>query len=1753
MCISMVSASHHYDTGKESIDAFIASIAEKDLRDNIYFLRDAAEKIWTPSIRLLQGYTDHDIKHSERVANNAINLLGMNNNINLLDQEKYLLLSAIFLHDIGMQCDIARYPEIHFKAEQLGAKFNTEFKASNIAEYSNKEKRAIRENHQYLSAAWISYAFKSHKTELGDAASRIPAYLVSDLIEICKYHSKLPINNCIIASINYPTIRVQFLAALLRFADELDTDRNRIPFSVIKLFKLDPYNAVYWWLHNLTIITYEPANVIILKIMLNEEDYAKFNSAVYDNFIMEFQTKNHPVITILRQNGIPVAIGAESCVVKDSNAESLPEDIKAELTKLTKSFDQLESLAHEVRTWLRALSYEIYEMIPIDRETIEMEASADHGISNQKVLVVCLNRDLKIYDIDNIFSRIDMDMPSGLLITNKRISLKVSDYAYTKKNIHIFYINDFLQQRIWGSYFTWLKSQIDMESIQQLYIDLGCYQEDITKDPVITEKHSSLDNFIDKWLREPGKTHISLLGDFGTGKTWFCRHYAYRQLNNYLNDPIKERLPLLITLREFSKATTAKQLINDALIEQYKLPFKGSAFDIFKDLNRRGKLLLILDGFDEMARKVDYQTVVDNFWELANLTDNNSKVILTSRTEYFRQSIESEKILGGETFGRNTLELSPPKFETLYVDKLSDNQIRNLILKRRGITKGNYDVDLILSIKDLSEMARKPVLIELLLSALDEVGTKKENIPKNISQVYLYATNNLILRNIKSERTFSSTTTKLYFLCELSWQMIKNNNLRIHFSAFPDIIIKYFGEKIKGEGELDNWDYDVRNNSLFHRDSKGYYEFAHKSLAEFFVAFKFAAEMGCISKKFEQTYLENDLKPAIVPYKPKSVLDLAKTFGALSLLDPALATIREFLMNMTADDAPGTLWRILDESSDKPQNEAKFCGGNASIMLQDLGIWRPSPYRDITNLLEQMLMPQEYVFPPSPAKMDQLEKNLLVLGYDISTNKFKKGQSDNPLNFALKAYNLIKEGKLEESCSIIEITRTNYPKLRDFYLSLVSYAGIQSLYIGKLNESERYFSEYEKVGGNRNWSGLKINEVRLHSISHRGITLRDSKLIQGVRHSIEKIKQDSINIGDTLNEAKSFLFLGIIDRLETRYEESINNLRKARELFIRERNISRIGVSSANIAFTYRLMGNYDDAISNYNIAIKNFEEGKDAYRIACARARRGGAFRALKHFDKAIEDYEAALAIIRDQDDFQKAVVLKELGTTYLRMGRWNEAIENYNEALTYFSNINNIHIEGLNSRKGQTFYSLGLAYLMQAKWAESLEHFKNALSIFEERFDNYNISLAQSSIGIALKMLNLDKDALFHFNKALDVVTNEMKDKKRECMIITQISEVHLKMHSYNQALNKYSQALGIAERLNDDRMRGNIIGQIGITYRLMNILTKAEPNFKLALQIFMGLSDKAKVSWMLEELGQVYIKQGFYDKAIHEYNAALKHLGASDKALIDENLVNLVEGFVLEAIHKGKIQKYKAALNEIEKLGALSLRCKILRNLGEAYRRSGKYNESIKLLNESLEIARVIDDKTQKGKILSYLGLTYADFAQSSEGADAIAFKTSSTLRLSESLKVFQEMGDKFLEGWVLENQAEVYLKQRSWDMALENYKKAIELESEENSGFIHLGLATCYKNLSNFDLYKNECKLAHKLLSIEGMNEYSLACLEAICGKLEKSIDLLEIALNKGQANIEHISQDPYLRDLQNIPDYRKLQNRAYGDMQMIPFM
>ena len=907
------------------------------LRSNLEMIREAVEDIWaTDAPRIIQDYTDHGINHSERVAGFAAELLDANDGRNLSEQEMYLLLAGIYLHDIGMQCDVVKFPEIKERAEQLGAQFEIEFTAQTTSGYSIEEQKAIRKNHQYLTAAWIDHANRTGANVLGPAAKNIPEDLVDDLMDVCKYHAKLPITDCPRTFEFDPTGRKQLVASLLRFSDELDVDCHRVSIETVKNFSLNPQNSVYWWLHNRTKVVFSARNVISLTIRLHPDDAKQHGSFVHAAFITEFQTKNRSVLSVLARGGIPIVIADDSKVVEHDRAEQLPPEIVEALQMMQQRRNPLLELADEVRTWLQAIRYEVNDLQPHDDRTVEMVATLEQGTVKQRVLVRCIGGEITLADVDLLDENLDRKTPQGWLISDKRVSVEARKRAAEDDAFQVFNLPDFLQQMVWGPYFDALKALVEKSKIHDLYVDLGCYKQvvDASGNEISRDEHTSLDKYIDDWLTERGKMHISLLGDFGSGKTWFCRHYAYRQLDRYLKDPVHERLPLLITLRSFAKAMTAQQLINDAMLEQYKLPFVGSAFEVFQEMNRHGKLLLILDGFDEMARQVDPQTVVDNFWELAKLVAENSKVLLTSRTEYFHWAKESEKILGGEEFGRNTIVLTPPRFEVLHIEPFSDDQIREVITLRLGTEKGHAVAELILKTPHLAEMAHKPVLVELLLAVLGEVSS---DILENPAKVYLYATNKLLLRNIETQRTFTTTADKLYFLCELAWEMIKSGNLRIHYTEIPDRIETYFGDKIKDKHKLDNWDFDLRNQTLLHRNAAGYYDFAHKSLAEYFVAFKFAAELGCLAPAFMETYCEAEGKSCKIPIEQKEVTGLAETFGAIALTDARMHAVNGLLKEMISEDAAKRLWEVIDETRGKTFEQVKYAGGNVATLLRAKG------------------------------------------------------------------------------------------------------------------------------------------------------------------------------------------------------------------------------------------------------------------------------------------------------------------------------------------------------------------------------------------------------------------------------------------------------------------------------------------------------------------------------------------------------------------------------------------------------------------------------------------------------------------------------------------------------------------------------------------------------------------------------------------------------------------------------------------------
>lgn len=1747
----------------------IGSITDKSLLNCLDLILKAVNKIWGSDALYIAGDScNYGIDHSNRMIGFAGHLLKSNVGLPLSEIETWMILAGNYLHDIGMKCDLIKFPQIKFIAECLGAHFDVEFTARSANEYCMHEWEAIRSNHQYLTAAWIKFAKQSGETILGTVVQAIPEVLLPDLMDICKYHSDLPISDCPSAFKFNSTHRKQLIVALLRFCDELDRDVTESQINIIKDNNFEQPNSVDWWLRNRTHVVIGENNRITLEILLHPDDKEKCGNFLYDYFINEFQTRNQPIISILRKNNIPVIIDATSDVVGNYGIDKLPENIKEKII-LIQQRGPLYKLAEEVRNWLRAIRYEVSEPQLIDDRSIEMIAAFSQGPLKQRVLIRCFEGIIRPEDIETFKNILDFRLSQGWLITEKQVPNQLYDISNEIDSIYVFSLSEFLRQQIWGSYFDNITSLVENANINKYYIDISCYEQTIgdRDDRYLDEIHyKSLDIYIDNWLQEQNKMHISLLGQFGSGKTWFCRHYAYRQLERYLKNPINQRVPLLITLRDFTKAMTAEQLINDAFLEQYKMAFVGSPYEIFQEMNRRGKLLLILDGFDEMARQVDYQTVVDNFWELSKLVNRNSKVLLTCRTEYFRWAKESEKVLGGREFGRSTIILSPPNFEVLYLKALNDDQIRHAISLRIGRENKFNVVERIMNNNNLVEIARKPVLIEFLLAAINEVSP---DILENPAQVYLYSTNRLLLRNIDTKRTFTSTSDKLYFLCELAWDMIQNNEMQIHYANIPNQVLYYFGDKIKGKNDLDNWDFDLRAQTLLHRNVNGFYSFAHKSLMEYFVALKLSSELGCLAPAFSETYREADGNPSGIPFAKKDMAGLASSFGKISLRRFDMDTVRLLMIGMMSEDAPMRLWRLIDEASAKSPEEVGFCAANAATLLEKMGLWHPYKSEEISDLLEDMQkQPINVMLSAVPPLLRKMERMLQEVGVSITSieDQIKDPNLGVGYKEAILAYKSAKSGHLEDASDFAWKSAEKNKDLRYFCLSVQAYCALRYMYLNNLNEAERSFDKYLKMGGNPLWYHLKMGYVYLlkgnifaareeaNNVFEiaQPLDCEDDKTLNFLGIAGQDI--DACNKAISILKGRAEILLAIIDRIDQKYYESTIAFKNALDIFGYENDLYHEALALANIGVNYRMMGEYAKAAEIFTKALNHFSDLRDPYRMACIHARRGSVFRLLRDYSRAIEDYAEAIKIFSDLGEKpQIGAVFRELGTTYLMLGKWDESIDSYDQALQIFLSPDMSHKPESYLRAGLLFHNIGLALLMQGRWELAISRFKEGLVIFRNTGDLYNVSLTLSSLGSAYRMIDQYEEARECLLEAIEIVET-MKDTRRQTLLLMKLGSAYRQLHNYQEALRCYEKALKMVLDLKnsvfkEDEMRrdllftqGKILIEIGTIYRSINKIEDAISYYFQALDIFTNASntDLAKVSRILEELGEVYAIQGLFSKAIVEYKKVIIALSQQRGGLIDdESLVDIPESYIIREMFDGNIQTIRADLDDIERLGNIALHAKTLRNLGEAYRKQGEFNEALIYLKESREIFRSIRDRDQEGRTLCNLGLAYANISYSifndpDKSNSELLFKyyLESIYSIKRAIGIFAEIGDYFLQGRALEILGFIYLCQEMWDNAVDALKETIELGYK--SGLVHLSLAICYKNLLKLEQSKSQCRIAHELINIEGITDYDIARLEANCGNKNKSIELIISALNKGQINRNVIIRDPYMRILSDHP-------------------
>lgn len=501
------------------------------------------------------------------------------------------------------------------------------------------------------------------------------------------------------------------------------------------------------------------------------------------------------------------------------------------------------SLFTQVNGLLETMGYSILD-VRRDAQGIAFVAEKNHEGVQIRRRIKCVERSLGSADVDAMFELIANEPGTeGWLITYRRGAITgqaqtaVTNYpaiqAMSVAEFHRTMLNlDGYLRRLIASY--------EEDDVSRYWVDLACevpQHDRYDSAQLRTDSFDSAVEFLDTWIDTPGRNHISILGDFGTGKTWLCHRYAATLARRYLVDCEHNRVPIVISLRGVQQASSLREMITDLLVNDYQLNLPGG-YRTFEFLNRNDGLVLIFDGFDEMQVHVDARKAEENFEELAKvvLPDANCKVMLTCRTGYFRTDIEGRGMLAGEGIRRIRLR-DRPNFEILHLRQLNEEQIRKVLQLRVPRDWEQY-LGLIGRTYDLPDLSQRPILLSMITATLPRLLNLEHVTPADLYQAY---TDEWIMKNITEQRTFVDGERKAYFMQELAWEMWQRETLSIHYSEFPRRVREHFG--LGDDSSIDFFEHDIRTQTFLKRDSRGFYMFAHKSFMEFFIAQKIVGQV----------------------------------------------------------------------------------------------------------------------------------------------------------------------------------------------------------------------------------------------------------------------------------------------------------------------------------------------------------------------------------------------------------------------------------------------------------------------------------------------------------------------------------------------------------------------------------------------------------------------------------------------------------------------------------------------------------------------------------------------------------------------------------------------------------------------------------------------------------------------------------------------------------------------------------------------
>ncbi len=400
--------------------------------------------------------------------------------------------------------------------------------------------------------------------------------------------------------------------------------------------------------------------------------------------------------------------------------------------------------------------------------------------------------------------------------------------------------------------------------------------------------------------------------------------------------------------------------------------------------------------------------------------------------------------------------------------------------------------------------------------------------------------------------------------------------------------------------------------------------------------------------------------------------------------------------------------------------------------------------------------------------------------------------------------------------------------------------------------------------------------------------------------------------------------------------------------------------------------------------------------------------------------------------------------GLQLVRLGQQTEALARFTAAIKADDNFALAH-----SRLAQTYATLGYDSDAQRSSRRAVE-LAEALPAHEKYLIQANHAMIQKDQKKAVESyLNLvkaspdDADVRFSlaklyedtgsFDAAREHYAEVLKRDPSSFSALFALGRVEIQRDNAQGSLEYLNRALSLSIQLGNDEGKGNILGTIGLAYRMLNKPDDALRYYRESLDIKRKRGEKLGIAETLGEIALMQDRLGKADEALRNHQEALQILrDIGNRQGLANGLIDLGAFYAGRAKLDEALQLFKEALQIQREVGNQNYEALSLNNIGGIYLMKGQYQDALTYFDRALPLREKLNVPTDTA-------LTVHNLADASAKLGQYDQALSYYLR---ALELWRSAGEKRQAAVESNRIGSIFIDQGRFGAALKSEEEAVK---------------------------------------------------------------------------------------------------------------